>query len=118
MLYAVLTIPGLIAAYVIFVRPWLKAIPALKEFYSDADTFWGKVWALFGKSTTVVWSVLVAAAAKAFDYIDPLASLFGAPDFKDQVMTLLKDNPQYLGYFAMIVSGVTIMARLRSITSK
>jgi hypothetical protein len=27
-------------------------------------------------------------------------------------------NPQYLGYFAMLVSGVTIAARLRSIAKK
>lgn len=115
MLTAILVVPGLCAAYVIFVRPWLKALPALKDFYATADGFWSKVWALLGRSTTILWSVIVAGAAKAFDYIDPLAALLGAPDFKQQVMTLLKDNPQYLGYFAMIVSGVTIAARLRSI---
>lgn len=115
MLTAILVLPGLLAAYVIFVRPWLKALPALKDFYAKAEGFWAKVWALMGRSTTILWSVIVAGAAKAFDYIDPLAALLGAPDFKQQVMTLLKDNPQYLGYFAMIVSGVTIAARLRSI---
>lgn len=115
MLTTILVLPGLLAAYVIFVRPWLKALPALKTFYDEADTFWKKVWAIFGKSTTIVWSVVVAAAAKLFDYIDPLANLLGAPDFKNQVMTLLKDNPQYIGYFAMVVSGVTIAARLRNI---
>lgn len=110
-----LVLPGLFAAYAIFIRPWLKALPALKEFYAKADGFWGKVWALMGRSTTILWSLIVAGAAKAFDYIDPLAALLGAPDFKAQVMTLIRDNPQYLGYFAMVVSAVTIAARLRSI---
>lgn len=115
MLTAILVLPGLLAAYVIFVRPWLHALPAIKDFYAKADTFWGKVWAIFGKSTTIVWSVIVAVAAKLFDYIDPLATLLGAPDFKEQVLTLFKDHPEYIGYFAMVVSGVTIAARLRSI---
>ncbi|MCV0384906.1 MAG: hypothetical protein K5821_00510 [Nitrobacter sp.] len=115
MIWVLFIIPGLIAAYVVFARPVLKALPALKRFYAEADTFWGKVWALFGRSATVVWSFVVAASSVAFDYVDPLAALLGAPDFKNQVMTLLKDNPQYLGYFAMLVSGVTIVARLRSI---
>ncbi len=115
MFYWLLILPGALAAYLIFVRPWLKAMPALKGFYAGADTFWQRVWAIFGRSTTIVWSAVIAVGAQAFDYIDPLANLLGAPDFKNQVMTLLKDNPQYLGYFAMLVSGVTIAARLRSI---
>lgn len=115
MIWMLFIIPGLIAAYVVFARPVLRALPALKGFYAEADTFWEKVWALSGRSATVVWSVAVAAASTAFDYVDPLAALLGAPDFKNQVMTLLKDNPQYLGYFAMLVSAVTIAARLRSI---
>lgn len=118
MIWSIFIIPGIIAAYVIFARPVLRALPALKAFYAEADTFWGKVWALFGRSATVVWSFAVAGASMAFDYVDPLAALLGAPDFKAQVMALLKDNPQYLGYFAMLVSGITIIARLRSIAKK
>lgn len=118
MIWFLLIIPGVTAAYVIFIRPVLKATPALARFYVEADTFWGKVWALFGRSMTVLWSLVVAGASLAFDYIDPLAALLGAPDFKNQVMTLLKDNPQYLGYFAMLVSGITIVARLRSIAKR
>lgn len=115
MLIWFLILPGLIAAYLIFLRPALKAMPALKGFYEQADGFWAKVWALCGRSTTILWSLIVAGGAKAFDSVDPLAALLGAPDFKNQVMTLLKDNPEYLGYFAMVVSGITIAARLRSI---
>jgi hypothetical protein len=118
MIWILFIISGLIAAYVVFVRPVLKALPALKKFYAEADTFWGKVWALCGRSVTVAWSFAVAALSMAFDYVDPLASLLGAPDFKRQVMTVLKDNPQYLGYFAMLASGITIVARLRSIVKK
>lgn len=115
MIWFLLIVPGLIAGYVIFARPVLRAMPVLAHFYTEADTFWGKVWALCGRSVTVAWSFAVATASMAFDYIDPLAAMLGAPDFKDQVMALLKNNPQYLGYFAMFVSGVTIVARLRSI---
>jgi len=118
MIWFLLAAPGLIFAYVIFVRPVLKALPILKSFYAEADTLWGKVWALFGRSVTVLWSFAVAAASTAFNYVDPLAALLGAPDFKNQVMTVLKDNPQYLGYFAMLVSAITIIARLRSIAKK
>ncbi len=118
MIWFLLIIPGLIATYVIFARPVLRALPALKSFYAEADTFWGKVWAMSGRSVTVVWSIVVAGASMAFDYVDPLAALLGAPDFRSQVMSLLKDNPQYLGYFAMLVSGITIAARLRSIAKK
>lgn len=118
MIWVLFIVPGLVAAYVVFARPVLKALPALKGFYAEADTFWGKVWALSGRSATVAWSFVVAASSVAFDYVDPLAALLGAPDFKNQVMTLLKDNPQYLGYFAMLVSGITIAARLRSIAKK
>lgn len=118
LIYGTIVLPGLLVAYVLFLRPVLKALPALKSFYAEADTFWGKVWALFGRSATVAWSFVVAASSVAFDYVDPLAALLGAPDFKNQVMTLLKDNPQYLGYFAMLVSGITIVARLRSIAKK
>lgn len=115
MIWLLLIVPGVIAAYLIFIRPILKALPAFKRFYVEADTVWGKVWALFGRSVTVAWSVFVAVAASAFDYIDPVATALGSPDFKEQVASLLKNNPQYIGYFAMFVSAVTIVARLRSI---
>jgi hypothetical protein len=42
--------------YFMFLRPVLHAIPALKGFYAEANTFWGKVWALTGRSVTVLWA--------------------------------------------------------------
>ena len=35
-----LTLPGFMAAYFMFVRPMLAAIPSFKTFYAEADTFW------------------------------------------------------------------------------
>ena len=52
--------PGLVAAYFIFLRPVLKAIPTFKEFYAKADGFWAKVKALAGNSLTVAWSYFMA----------------------------------------------------------
>ena len=43
---------------------------------------------MFGRSATVAWSFVVAASSMAFDYVDPLAALLSAPDFKNQVTTL------------------------------
>jgi hypothetical protein len=89
MIWILFIIPGFVAAYLVFIRPVLKALPALKSFYAEADTFWGKVWAMFGRSVTVVWSFAVAGASMAFDYVDPMAALLGAPDVKSQVMKVL-----------------------------
>ncbi|VIO77398.1 hypothetical protein [Bradyrhizobium ivorense] len=115
MLWPVLTVPGALCAYFIFLRPVLHALPALKSFYEEADTFWGKVWALMGRSVTVLWGLFLTGAGTAFSWLDPIAAIFGDPDFKAQVMEVLKDHPQYLAYLMMGVSAITIAARLRSI---
>jgi hypothetical protein len=103
-----LILPGLIAAYFLFFRSILKAIPALKGFYSEADGFWAKVWAVCGNSVTMLWGYFLAAAGA-------LSAALGDPAIMAQIGGALKDHPEYLGYVLMGVSAVTIATRLRSI---
>jgi hypothetical protein len=115
MLTVALTLPGLLAAYALFLRPVLKAIPALKSFYSEADGFWAKVWAICGKSVTMAWSYILMAVGGLLGQLDSIAAALGDPNFKQQVSDFVHADPTFLGYFAMVVSAVTIAARLRSI---
>lgn len=111
----ILILPGVIFSYVVFLRPWLKALPALKGFYAAADTFWQKAWAVCGNSLTMLWSYVLMAFGGIWSQIDTLAATLGDPNFKQQVTSLLGTDPKAIGYFAMTVSAVTIAARLRSI---
>jgi hypothetical protein len=108
-------LPGLIAAYFIFLRPVLKALPAFKAFYAEADGFWAKVKALAGNSLTVAWSYFMAGVGLVMQWIDPIATALGDPGLKAQVTDTLQANPVILGYVLMGISAVTLAARLRSI---
>lgn len=114
-LLAFLIVPGLAAIYVLFVRKALESIPALKQFYAEADGFWAKVWALCGKSLTIAWSYVLIGAGMAVQSIDPVATALGDPDLKAQVTSYLSANPKALGYFAIAVSVITVISRLRTI---
>lgn len=114
--YAGLIIPGLICAYVFFLRPVLAAIPKFKQFYVEADGFWAKVSALGGHSASIAWGYFLLAVGAVLQWIEPIASALGDPDIKSQITEGLQTNPKVLGYFAMVVSAITIAARLRSIT--
>lgn len=115
MLSLLIIIPGLIAVYVMLVRPLLGRFPAFQKFYTEADGFWAKVWAVCGKSLTMAWSYLLMAIGGFLNQLDGLATTLGDPNFKQQVTEFLHADPKYLGYFTMVVSFVTIAARLRSI---
>lgn len=110
-----LILPGLLAAYFIFLRPVLRAIPALKQFYDNADGFWAKVSAIGGHSASVAWGLFLSLVGTVFQWLDPIASALGEPDLKQQIIDALKDNPSYLADALMVISAVTIAARLRSI---
>lgn len=116
LLLMTLIVPGLLAFYVIFLRHVLESIPALKQFYAEADGFWAKVWALCGKSLTIAWSYIVIGVGAAVQAIDPIASALGDPDLKAQITNYLSANPKALGYFAIMVSVITILSRLRTIS--
>lgn len=114
--FLALTLPGCVVGYFLFLRPVLKAIPAFKEFYAESDGFWGKVWALCGKSVTLAWSYAIQALGWLLQWIDPVANMVGDPDLRQQITETLGANPKILGYVLMVISAVTIAARLRSIT--
>jgi len=117
MLWLILIVPGLLCAYFLFLRSILHKIPALKNFYDQADTFWGKVWALAGKSLTMLWGYLLTAIGVGFELVDKLGSALGDPnlDLKTQVTNTLQNNPKLLGYALIGISVITILARVRSI---
>ena len=114
MMWLIAILPGLIVGYALFLRPVLRALPQLKDFYAEADGFWAKVWAVCGRSVTVVWGLFLGALSGAFQWLDPIAAALGDPDLKQQIVDYLKDNPAVLGYVLTAISVVTIAARLRS----
>ncbi len=115
MWYLILILPGLLCAYFIFLRPVLKAIPALKTFYTEADGFWAKLSALAGHSITVAWGYFMVGVGFVAQWIEPIGNMFGDPDIKTQITNTLQADPQILGYVLMAISAVTIAARMRSI---
>lgn len=117
-LFTIAVGPGLIVAYWLFVRPALKAMPAFKKFYAEADSFWAKVWALCGKSVTMAFSYFVQFVGWALQAIDPIATMLGDPDLRYQITETLQANPQVLGWVLMAISALTIVSRLRSISKE
>jgi hypothetical protein len=103
--------------YPLFVRPALHAVPAFKHFFDEADTFWGKVWAMCGKSATVAWGYLLGVLGVVGSLLDPLAQVLGEPNLKAQIVDALKDHPQWGGYFLIGLSAVTIAARMRTVAA-
>lgn len=114
LIYAALILPGLIVAYALFLRPVLHAMPRFKQFFTEADGFWEKVWALCGKSVTLAFAYFVQAISWALQWIDPIASFLGDPDLRQQITDTLQTNPKILGYVLMGISFITIAARVRS----
>lgn len=115
-LLTILIVPGILCTYFIFIRPALHAVPAFKQFYDEADGFWAKVWAVCGKSITMLWGYVLAGIGFLMQAIEPIATMFGDPDIKQQVTDALGANPKILGYVLMAISALTLAARLRSIT--
>jgi hypothetical protein len=117
MIWLLLIVPGLLAAYFLFLRSILHKIPALQKFYDEADGFWAKVWALTGKSITMMWGYFLTAVGMGFELLDKIGPLVGDPtlDLKTTVTTALQNNPALLGYALMGISMLTILARVRSI---
>lgn len=118
MIWLLLTLPGAIVAYYLYLRPFLHTLPKLKSFYDKADGFWQTVWALCGKSATMALSYFVQVVGWALQAVDPLAAALGDPELKTQVTTTLQTNPKVLGYFLMGVSALTIASRLRGLAKQ
>ncbi len=115
MIFLALTLPGLVVAYWLYVRPFLRALPMFKKFYASADGFWAKVWALCGKSATMAWGLFLQAVGWMLQLIDPIAATLGDPDFRQQIMSTLGADPKIGGYILMAISFITIAARLRGL---
>lgn len=115
MIWLIAVLPGVIVGYALFLRPVLRALPQLKDFYAEADGFWAKVWALCGRSITIVWGLALQVLGQALQWIDPIASALGDPDLRTQITDTLQTNPKILGYVLMGISFITIAARLRGI---
>lgn len=115
MIWVALILPGFIVGYALFLRPVLRAMPQLKDFYAEADGFWQKVWALCGRSVTIVWGLVLQGIGQALQWIDPIASALGDPDLRTQITDTLQTNPKILGYVLMGISFITLAARLRGI---
>jgi hypothetical protein len=114
LIYAVLILPGLIVGYALFLRPIFHAIPRFQQFFTEADGFWEKVWALCGKSVTLAFAYIVQAISWLLQWIDPIANFLGDPDLRQQITDTLQTNPKVLGYVLMGISFITIAARVRS----
>lgn len=110
--------PGLLVAYWLFLRPVLRAMPAFKQFYTEADGFWEKVWAVCGRSATLALSYFIQALSWSLQWIDPIATFFGDPELREQITIQLKADPKILGYVLMVISALTIAARVRSLMPK
>lgn len=115
-LLLILIVPGLVCLYALILRPLLHKIPAFQKFYAEADGFWAKVWAICGKSATILWGYILGGIGSAFALIDKMGTAFGDPNMnlQQKVMDALKDHPAYLGYALTGISVVTIIARIRS----
>lgn len=117
MLWFLIALPGLVFAYAIVLRPLLHKIPAMKKFWTEADGFWAKAWALCGRSATMAWSYVVGGVGAAFALFDKLGQAVGAPDLDVQgkVKDALTQYPQIAGWVLFGISLITIWARVRTI---
>lgn len=115
MIWMCLTLVVLMLAYILILRPILKALPALRTFYAKADTFWLKAKALAWNSLTVAWSYLLAVAGFIMQQLDSIAGFFGDPDLKANLSAVIGADTRTLGYVLLSISVVTLLARLRSL---
>jgi hypothetical protein len=118
LIFLALTLPGVLVAYVLFVRPVLHAMPTFQRFYAEADGFWQKVWALCGRSVTLAFAYIIQAISWLLQWIDPIASFLGDPDFRQQLTDALQANPKLLGWVLMAISAMTIYVRVRALIPK
>lgn len=118
MIWLALILPGLIVAYFLYLRPFLHTLPMLKRFYDEADGFWSTVWAFCGRSFTLAFSYFIQVLSWALQAIDPIASMVGDPDLRQQITEGLQANPKVLGYILMAISFLTIAARLQGLVKQ
>lgn len=115
MFWWVLTVLVLALCAYLVIRPTLRAMPRLKTFYDDADTFREKLWALCYKSATNALSYALMALGFVMDRIDMLATVLGDPQFKEQLSAAIGADTKVLGWVLMVISVLIFASRMRSI---
>jgi len=73
-----------------------------------------KLKALCLRSLTIAWGYLLALVSVILQLIDAAGDALGDPAIKDQVSAAIGD-PTWAGRVLLIISIVTLAARLRSI---
>ena len=68
-------------------------------------------------SLTIAWSYCIALAGALASIIDDLADALGDPGFKDQITAAIGDV-KMTGRIMLVISVVTIVARLRTLRRK
>lgn len=68
-------------------------------------------------SMTIAWSYCIALAGALASIIDDLAEALGDPDLKDQISAAIGDV-KITGRVLLVISFVTIIARLRTLRRK
>lgn len=114
-MWFLIALPGLIFLYALFLRPFLRKIPAFSAAFDRADSIWEKIWAYCGNSLTVLWGYILGGISALFELLDQIGPIFGDSSLKDQVTNALQSNPKILGYILATISVVTIAARVRSL---
>lgn len=115
MIWIAIIVPGVVVVYFFYLRPILRAMPLLKRFYEEADGFWATVWAFAGRSSTMIWALFLQLLSQMLQWIDPIANLLGDYELRSQISEALQANPVMLGRILMVISLITIAARLRGI---
>jgi hypothetical protein len=117
LLWIMLGAVALVLFYVFAIRPVLRAMPAFRAFYAEADGFWAKVWALCGRSATVATGYAVAVPSVVLEIIDQLAALLGDPslNLKQMILDGLQAYPSLVSAAGIAIGVIFIVARLRSI---
>lgn len=107
--------PVAVVVYICFVRPWARSLPIVRGYYEQADGFWQKVWALCGKSWTMLAGFVAQALGVVLQLLDPVATLLGDPDLKQTITDALNASPKTLGVVLSVISAIVLIARVRSL---
>lgn len=106
---------ALILIYVLVLRALLHKIPAFAKFYGEADGFWSHVWAICGKSLTMLWSYVLGGIGGLFALLDRLGPVIGDPSLDLESKIRANLTPTVAGYVLLGISLITIAVRVRSL---
>ena len=71
-----------------------------------------KLWAAMKDSATIFWSKFVIILAALVAQLDNIADFFNMPELKNYI-NLALGNPKTVALIMMVISSLTIVARLR-----